>query len=370
MAAHTRRKAAEAEKESRERSSSDEEDSDSESEGNMNNRPPPKKLVTSLPHKSTDDYEDASDSDNDLQSNPIPKSVPEVNLVSTKKPNGESSSHAGKNTRSSKKRPAESSPLNKGNDSKKSKKKKKNEQEQEQDADENVECENMENKVDDAKKQLFQRIWSEEDEIAILNGMIDHGENEGINPATVDMSSLYDSIRDSIQVQASRSQLTDKVKKLKKKFLTNLEKSYNGIDRTFAKDHDQKCYDLSKKIWGTTAGKVTLNAKVSRNRKGKNAVEAKAKKSNLEEKKSVPTDMEVDRAAVAPSNVEPFCIGSFLEKKIEEYASELITGERKLELDSVFRQLQVEEAQVYLHRLDYMRRKTILLLEALGSNTN
>ncbi|XP_047324392.1 probable transcription factor At1g11510 [Impatiens glandulifera] len=365
MASHTRRKAAEAEKEAMERSSSDEEDSDSESEGNMNNRPPPKKLVTSLPHKSTDDDEDASDSDNDLQSNPIPKSVPEVNLVSTKKPNGESSSHAGKNTRSSKKRPAESPALNKGNDSKKSKKKKKkNEQVQELDADENVECENMENKGDDAKKQLFQRIWSEEDEITILNGMIDHGENEGINPATVDMSSFYDSIRYSLQVEASRSQLTEKIKRLKKKYLTSLKRSFNGVDRTFAKDHDQKCYHLSKKIWGTTASKGSFTAKLSR--KGKNVVEAKTGKANMEVDNAA---VHVAAAVATPSNVN-FCIGSSLEKKIEEYGSQLITGAKKLELDNMFRQLQVKEAEVYLKHLDYMREKTVLLLEALRSNIN
>ncbi|XP_047313966.1 probable transcription factor At1g11510 [Impatiens glandulifera] len=266
----------------------------------MNRRPPPKRQVTFLlPNHSSPD-------DDDLQSNTIPPK--------------------------SSKRTAESSALTKGNVSKKAKKKKKHVQEHES-ADENVDhAAILEEKG--AKKQLFQRIWNEDDEVFILKGMIEHGENEGIDPALLDMFSFYDSIRDSIQLEASRSQLTYKVKKLKKKFLKNLEKSYDGINRTFANDHDQKCYDLSKRIWGTTACKGSLIAKVSRNRKENNVVEVKAKKSNLgsfnSEKKNVSTDTEVDRAVADPSSVVSFCMDLSLEKKIEEYASQLITGDRGL----------------------------------------
>ncbi|XP_047319652.1 probable transcription factor At4g01260 [Impatiens glandulifera] len=240
--------------------------------------------------------------------------------------------HAGKKPRASK---------NKGIESKKKKKKKK----KKQDADENVECEDVKSKDDGAKKQRFHRIWSYDDEVSIFKGMIEHGEKEGIDPAIVDKTSFYEVIRHSLQLDANKSQFTDKIKGLKKKYLTNLKKSYNGNDRIFSKDHDQKCFNLSKKIWGTES-----SAKVSR--KVENIVEVAA------------------AAADAAADAEPFCIGSRLEKKIEEYGSQLITGAKKLELDNVFRQLQVKEADVYLRHLNYMRGKTVLVLETLRSNIN
>ncbi|XP_047319659.1 probable transcription factor At1g61730 [Impatiens glandulifera] len=237
---------------------------------------------------------------------------------------------AGKKPRSSK---------NKGIESKKKKKK-------------NVECEeDVKSKDDGAKKQRFHRIWSYDDEVSILKGMIEHGENEGIDPAIVDKTSFYNVIRHSLKVDASKSQFIDKIRRLKEKYLTNLKKSYNGNDRIFSKDHDQKCYSLSKKIWGTQSNVSHRNVE----------------------------NVEVDEAAVlvavaaaaggTPSKAEPFCIGSSMEKEIMKLGSQLITGEKKIELDQKLKQLKVKETEVYLQRLDYIREYTVLVLEARKSNT-
>ncbi|XP_047342315.1 probable transcription factor At1g11510 [Impatiens glandulifera] len=398
MAAHNRRRS-EAEV-TRERSSSEEEEestedlaeeeeSDTESEGDKNNNPPPpKKQLASLPQHSSSDDDTESDSEMDLQPNPIRKSAPtEVKPVSLK-PMGEPS-QALKKSRSkpvtevqpsgvSSKRPADSPAPKKGKDSKRAK-----------NADEAVEYEKLKTTVDDPKKQLFQRLWSEDDEIAIMKGMIEYGEKQGIDPASVDMSSFYDFIRKSLHIDASKSQLTEKIRRLKKKYHTNLKKSKNGGDRTFSKVHDQTGYDLSKQIWGIESN-GSYSAKVSK--KGKN-VDAKAKNANLGSpnlEKSLVTDkakgqknvdMEVDHAAATvavaaaatPFSVEDFyrqAGDSSLEKGIMKYGSQLITGAKKLELDYKLKQLQMKEIEVYLQRLDYMREQAVLVLETLKSSTN
>ncbi|MBA0600326.1 hypothetical protein Gorai_006515 [Gossypium raimondii] len=81
---------------------------------------------------------------------------------------------------------------------------------------------------EDAKKLLFQRLFSEDDEIALLKGMLDYSAKTGADPHT-DMNGFYDFVKKSIHT--------------------------NGEDPTFSKAHEQKAFELSKKIWGVS-GKV------------------------------------------------------------------------------------------------------------------
>ncbi|MBA0725579.1 hypothetical protein Golax_022155, partial [Gossypium laxum] len=84
---------------------------------------------------------------------------------------------------------------------------------------------------EDAKKLLFQRLFSEDDEIALLKGMLDYSAKTGADPHT-DMNGFYDFVKKSIHTNVSKVQLMDK-----------------------SKAHEQKAFELSKKIWGVS-GKV------------------------------------------------------------------------------------------------------------------
>uniref|UniRef100_A0A2C9U4F8 Glabrous enhancer-binding protein-like DBD domain-containing protein n=1 Tax=Manihot esculenta TaxID=3983 RepID=A0A2C9U4F8_MANES len=70
-------------------------------------------------------------------------------------------------------------------------------------------------KPEDIKKQLFQRLWSEDDEILVLEGIIDFTENKGVDHAK-DMNSFFDFIKSSLHFDVSLNQLKDKVLRLKK----------------------------------------------------------------------------------------------------------------------------------------------------------
>ncbi|CAH9089248.1 unnamed protein product [Cuscuta europaea] len=97
------------------------------------------------------------------------------------------------------------------------------------------------------KKSAHNRLWSNDDQIAILKGMIDYKAQTGTDP-NADFVAFNDFIMDKLDISFSKAQIKDKIKRLKKKFLTLYEK---GDAPTSAKPYESKVYELSAKIWGT-----------------------------------------------------------------------------------------------------------------------
>ncbi|GER27885.1 DNA-binding storekeeper protein-relatedtranscriptional regulator [Striga asiatica] len=97
------------------------------------------------------------------------------------------------------------------------------------------------------KKQFFQRIWSEADEIALLNGIMQFRAENKSDPH-YDMDAFYEFIKKDLHFDVTRSQLRDKMSKMKKKYTNNKSK---GKGRTFTSQHEQEAFDLSEKVWGT-----------------------------------------------------------------------------------------------------------------------
>ncbi|KAI3728845.1 hypothetical protein L6452_17489 [Arctium lappa] len=119
--------------------------------------------------------------------------------------------------------------------------------------------------VDDEKKSVMKRVWSDDDELLLLQGFIDYQSKKGCSPLS-DMDGFYQFTMDSLPGNASKSQLYEKIRRLKKKFRVNSEKvSDNGEDPMFPKPHERKLFELSKKIWGIdgceSVGGSNANAK-------------------------------------------------------------------------------------------------------------
>lgn len=108
---------------------------------------------------------------------------------------------------------------------------------------------NEENKK---KKAPGTAVWSEEDEVSLLKGMIDYEVTQQSNPYA-EMGKFLQFIRPSLHFNVERRQLTDKLWKLKNKFLCS------KYDSTIS--HHAKLLDLSKSItsWGQHAN-MSLNA--------------------------------------------------------------------------------------------------------------
>ncbi|GER51227.1 DNA-binding storekeeper protein-relatedtranscriptional regulator [Striga asiatica] len=99
------------------------------------------------------------------------------------------------------------------------------------------------------KKQLFQRIWSESDEIALLNGIMQFRAEKKCDPHD-NMDSFHDFIKKNLHFDVTRTQLRDKMSKMKKKYTNNKRKEQEDKGRTFTSQHEQEAYDLSEKVWG------------------------------------------------------------------------------------------------------------------------
>ncbi|GER49323.1 DNA-binding storekeeper protein-relatedtranscriptional regulator, partial [Striga asiatica] len=104
-------------------------------------------------------------------------------------------------------------------------------------------------KAEPEKKQPFQRIWSEADEITILNGILQFRAQKK-SDLNENFDAFFEFIKKNLQIEATRSQLRDKISRMKKKYTNNKRKEHDGKGRTFTSQHEREAYDLSEKVWG------------------------------------------------------------------------------------------------------------------------
>ncbi|GMN58067.1 hypothetical protein TIFTF001_027169 [Ficus carica] len=121
-------------------------------------------------------------------------------------------------------------------------------------------------------------LWTEDDEIALLKGMTDYKAKKGTDP-NADMGAFYDFIKEKLNADVSKNKLSEKIRRLKKKYQNNAAKGENGEDPVFSKPHELRSFQLSKKIWGIGADRTASNGSL---------VEDKESKSNIK-KEPVPS---------------------------------------------------------------------------------
>ncbi|KAK7246648.1 hypothetical protein RIF29_41518 [Crotalaria pallida] len=107
----------------------------------------------------------------------------------------------------------------------------------------------------DSKNLPFQRIFSEEDDIAILKGMVEFQSNTGADPFK-HVVAFCNFVKKSLSVEPTSNQLKQKIIRLKRKFEVNVGKGKNGKAPSFFKLHDREAFELSKKVWGNAANGV------------------------------------------------------------------------------------------------------------------
>ncbi|KAL9234138.1 hypothetical protein vseg_009041 [Gypsophila vaccaria] len=98
-------------------------------------------------------------------------------------------------------------------------------------------------------KVLFQRLWSDEDEIVILKGMIEYRGKYGSDPMG-NVDDFLDFIKESLQVHdANKAQIISKVRRLKKRFLNAIKADSSLKKRRISDPHELQVFELSKRIW-------------------------------------------------------------------------------------------------------------------------
>ncbi|KAL8154849.1 putative transcription factor At5g28040 [Apium graveolens] len=106
-------------------------------------------------------------------------------------------------------------------------------------------------------RKLFQRLWTDEDEIELLKGFLDYNLHRGSlhsHNSHHDTSAFYDLIKTKLQLDFNKNQLVEKLRRLKKKYRNVLSKISSGKEYVFKTSHDQVTFDISKKIWGNVGG--------------------------------------------------------------------------------------------------------------------
>ncbi|KAL4309248.1 hypothetical protein GQ457_01G003100 [Hibiscus cannabinus] len=227
---------------------------------------------------------------------------------------------------------------------------------------------------EDAKKQLFQRLFSEDDEIALLRGMLDYSAKKGADPCA-DMNAFYDFVKKSIHTDVTKAQLMDKIRRLKKKFENNAGKGKQGGDRTFSKAHEQNAFELSKKIWGKEgiSGKFESSAAKSNGKAkaiNKPVVALKAEGFPTPDKKiDVAVPMEVDKVSKSSSSSlfdKRFGVSS-LEDEVIKNSLDMVDSEKKAALEARWRKLQMAELELFIQRTELVKEHAKLVLESYKS---
>ncbi|KAH6799409.1 hypothetical protein C2S51_035893 [Perilla frutescens var. frutescens] len=93
----------------------------------------------------------------------------------------------------------------------------------------------------------FHRIWTEPDEIRFLQGLLDCSLQNLAFPR--DLGIFYARFSDTMSQPYTKSQLSEKLRRLRKKFRVISTRMSKGMDRSQLSLHDRALYDLSKRLW-------------------------------------------------------------------------------------------------------------------------
>lgn len=109
----------------------------------------------------------------------------------------------------------------------------------------------------DESRKLFQRLWTDEDEIELLQGFLDYTTQRcGPHSSSQhhhDTTAFYDQIKSKFQLDFNKNQLVEKLRRLKKKYRNVISKFGTGKEYTFKSPHEQATFEISSKIWGNVA---------------------------------------------------------------------------------------------------------------------
>lgn len=208
---------------------------------------------------------------------------------------------------------------------------------------------------------LIGRLWSDEDEIAVLNGMIDFRKVKGNDN---NFEEIYNFIKGKLQGDFNKEQLRTKISRMKKRFLNALKKS---SDPVFSKPHDDMAFELSKKIWGDVAANGSVAVKNAKKEAVKAEVE-EMEKNDAEERdfwskypylSSSFLNMRADLPSLSISEVSM----DLLKENVS-----LIGDSKAKELNQKWRQLFLEEAEVKHKMLTLMAEQTKLGLNQMSDS--
>ncbi|WOL06704.1 putative transcription factor [Canna indica] len=107
----------------------------------------------------------------------------------------------------------------------------------------------------DDSRRLFQRLWTDEEEIRILQGFYEFTSRRGTTFAShqYDTGPFYEEIKKQLQFDFTKNQLIEKLRRLKKKYRNCVSRMQAvGKDFAFKSAHERAIYDIARKIWSAS----------------------------------------------------------------------------------------------------------------------
>ncbi|KAJ1283085.1 hypothetical protein BS78_03G101500 [Paspalum vaginatum] len=101
-------------------------------------------------------------------------------------------------------------------------------------------------------RRLFQRLWTDEEELLILRGFLDFTARRGTTFAShqYDTGPFYEDIRRRLSFDFTKSQLIEKLRRLKKKYRVCAARvAAQGAAFAFRSAHEGAIYDVARHIW-------------------------------------------------------------------------------------------------------------------------
>ncbi|KAK6785003.1 hypothetical protein RDI58_018458 [Solanum bulbocastanum] len=234
-------------------------------------------------------------------------------------------------------------------------------------------------------------LWSDDDQLSLIKGIAEYKAVKGMEPSA-DMSAFYEFIRGKLQVEVSKRQLRDKVRRLKKKYLTNVK---DGEEPVFMKGQDFLVFEHSKRIWGdpgtsngvSTNGTAKITVEVKKSSEPKRSAKVSKPKDDekhKEEEKQVAVKEVVKEDIVKGDQQDlqseyPHLTASFesmagmstmypngtsfLKEKMR-----LIANNKAKVLEKKWKKLEDDEAALMVNRLDLIAEHYRLVVDAMRDN--
>ncbi|KAK4261895.1 hypothetical protein QN277_004831 [Acacia crassicarpa] len=237
-------------------------------------------------------------------------------------------------------------------------------------------------KAGDESKKTFQRLWCEDDEIAILNGFAEYAAKTGEAPLK-DINGFHDFIKKSVHVDVSNEQLANKIRTLKRKYVKNAQRGKNGEGPNFSKPYDKRVFELSSKIWadegangGTDITKTNGKVKKKNTKEGSSFAASQKLVADLVSDSKEARKVDIDRNAGSPLSLGEMIrfnksLGlSGLDDDAIKRGYEMIGASKKAELEDRWKKLKIAELELFVKRVELVKDEASLIWEATKSSGN
>ncbi|KAL0387326.1 UNVERIFIED_CONTAM: putative transcription factor [Sesamum radiatum] len=124
----------------------------------------------------------------------------------------------------------------------------------------------------DESRKLFQRLWTDEDEIELLQGFLDYttqrcGPHNSSQQHHHDTTAFYDQIKSKFQLDFNKNQLVEKLRRLKKNAAVNGSSAFRAAPAAIEEDDDDLNTPNFADCQSPNPNGIDVNSKTPRPRK-------------------------------------------------------------------------------------------------------